>query len=112
MAWSLNQQLSTSFSRIEDVKQKGQQLGEIAFSRYVFEDELNKARFYLISNRFSGEYLIPEQKSVDFLLMIRGTWFQNRSDELLSYIRPIPEIQTAFSIQPDRLKSRANLIWE
>ncbi|MFT7587816.1 MAG: hypothetical protein ACI959_000020 [Limisphaerales bacterium] len=113
IAWLLNRELKIELERKEDLEiEGGKNLGRNWFSRFEWENMLDKSRFCLISNRFSGEYLIPERKSVDYFLLVYGTWYEKGLSDLLNSIKPIPDIQTTITIDPRDLRSRLNLILE
>ena len=112
MAWQLNQNFRMQLRRIEDMEVEGRRVGLSWFSRYCCESALDKSRIWLISNRSGGEYLIPERRNIDYFLLVRGGWYENRLPDLLSSVRLIPSVQTVFTEDPNALRSRANLIQE
>ncbi len=99
---------------------------ERPFELFEYEDELNFRSFYLIKNKYFSykklfvglfeeemteiNYVIPEKKEVDYFIKIHDcetsflTFF-------LEEIKKIEEIQTAYVIDAENLKSKQNLIF-
>jgi hypothetical protein len=113
MAWTLHRYLGLDLERIEDVELSPGHLPENGgFSRFRATDEMDKATIYLISNRFSGKLLLPGQRNADYLLLVYGSWYADKFPQFLASIRPLPNIQTAFPIEPQTVSRRLNLLFE
>lgn len=56
-------------------------------------------------------YFIPEKKEVNYLLRLDYIENKKRFDDLISMIRSIPTITTAYSIEYNALRSKRNLIF-
>jgi hypothetical protein len=82
------------------------------FSWFKYEDDLDKLLVYLISNKHSGEHLIPEMKQMDFIFMMQGEISEGRKKEILVNLRQIHAVQLAMEIDYSRLSSKTNLILE
>jgi len=80
------------------------------FSFYEYENE-DGDYFYLISNKGSRTYLIPEQKQLDFFLMIKQLSDFVDEKKLIAELKTIPLLLGAYSIDAKGLKSRENLIF-
>jgi len=55
--------------------------------------------------------LIPEYKRVNYFLKIDYGYNSNKEKQVLDSIMNIPQIATAYSINPNQLKSKENLIF-
>lgn len=84
--------------------------GGSSHSIYSWFDEENHNEYFLIANRDSSGYLIPEQKQADYLLMIRES-LPLDLDKLIKSLRSMEIILTSFQIDVTSLKSRKNLIF-
>ena len=82
-----------------------------AFSFYEFVDEDNYLEYYLISNLSSSGYLIPEQKKVDFFLMLKGNISIDLKDDIICKINSLSLVLTSFNLDPNQLKSKQNLLF-
>jgi hypothetical protein len=68
--------------------------------------------FQLIGNRHPSGNLIPEQPRIDYFLLLSGDGIQElASNEVVIQLRGLEEIQAAFTIDVDSLKSKNNLIF-
>lgn len=102
---------------------------EAEFPMFEYKDETNFMNYYLINNKFiqpektktykglfeeslsTTHYLIPEKKKVDFFLKVEGCKSQSFISKLVENLNQINQIITSYSIEPDILKSKNNLIF-
>jgi len=83
----------------------------VAFSLSLHLDEENHLEYYLIANKGTQGYLINEQKSADFFMMLKGVVNDNDVQQLITTLKSMNIILAAFEIQPESLKSKANLLF-
>jgi len=110
LCWELNKVLHTELIRITDfeISKKSE---AISFSFYEFIDETNYLEYFLISNRAKNGFLVPEQKKVDFFLMVRGNISESLTKEIIGKINSLSLVLTSFNIDPNQLKSKQNLLF-
>jgi hypothetical protein len=109
LAFQLNQHLFLGLERIADAGWvEGSPPEDGGFSRYRAVNELDKSEIYLISNRFNGKTLLSAQRQADFILLACGSWYADEFPDLLASVRPLPEIQTVFSIKPRHVEAQLN----
>lgn len=112
LSWALNQSLHIELERMKDLQiELKKQTEPLSYPFFEYDDTEHYRKYFLISNKCTRGMLLPEQKQVDFLLMIKGTL---QSPEKLSMIKMIKDTQlvlTAFEINPEQLKSRENLLF-
>lgn len=103
------------------------------FPLYTFKDPGTRCPFYLVANKFKGEpkrvvssgslfeeeeispqevYLIPEYKKVDYFLKFGKEIGDKDFNRMLTKIGQISQVQAAYAIDIDLLKSKQNLIFE
>jgi hypothetical protein len=110
LCWELNKALSTDMIRTVDLEISKK--GKIsAFSFYEFIDDANYLEYYLISNRGNTGYIVPEQKTMDFFLMIKGNISDNHTKECIAKINSLSLVLTSFNVDPNQLKSKQNLLF-
>lgn len=107
--------------------------GDSCFSRFIFEDSGNDSAWNLIQNRNrittmqsntttslfedtglpieTSVFLMPELKTVDYVLKIENTPSFFEEDEVVDALLAIKQIATAYSIDHKKLKSKNNLIF-
>ncbi len=114
LAWVINRDLD-----IHLIKQKDEIvcfLGneKLCISNYLYQTEHSRVR--LIRNRSredvgASQFLVPELKQFDFLMLIEGFEDSFVVQEAREIIKSIQGIQMANLIDLDQLKSRDNLIF-
>ncbi len=124
LAYSLNKDCGLGLRRTEkDLKYNE----HLSFAMFDWEDDINQNYWVLFSNSCNWEvgiseglfandvsiktdFLVPEQKEVDYFLRI-DTEDDTFKETMVKIINTIPSIVTAYSIDPDTLKSKSNLIF-
>ncbi|MGB8705110.1 MAG: IPExxxVDY family protein [Gillisia sp.] len=105
---------------------------QASYPLFYFKEKDKYRSFFLVKNKHRGAvkkvvssgslfieeeensrstYLIPEHKDVDYFLKIEDD-SSLKERELLQQIASIPNIITSYSIDPNILKSKNNLIFE
>ena len=113
LCWTLNKDNIYNFKRSQDIEiSSRKQKKLIFFSVYHSNSELDKIDYYLISNKLTGEYLIPEIDEADFFLMVKGNFTSQQQDSIMDQIRSNSIIQAVFEVSAAELKSKQNLIFE
>ncbi len=112
VCWGVNQSLALPLSKegkeIEVFHKKNNRHSRhTLFSTYDFDSE---EEVHLIANRSKSGYLIPEQKHADYLLLIKGEEILSL-ENVVSDLKKISFVLTAFSIEVSQLKSKENLIF-
>jgi len=110
LCWELNNSLSVDLIRVNDLDiNLKNSVGNFSF--YEFIDEENYIEYFLISNRSSKGFLIPELKTTDFLFMIKGASYNDSVNDLAEKISALPVVLTSYVINIDELKSKQNLLF-
>ncbi len=110
--FKLNKQLDIRFDRIEELSlQHYPDEYQTFFNRYYYHISQSETDFYLLSNKGTEGFLIPEMNKADFFILIRN-YIDNESLEVfISAINKISEVQMAVEVDPKKLKSKENLIF-
>ena len=82
----------------------------LAFSKYYFFVEEGEQEYFLVSNRNSDGFLVPEMNKVDFFLIIHQFIDKEDLNFIISKLNKIPDIQVAAQIDVRKLKSKENLV--
>lgn len=132
LAYLLNKNLNLKLARKrEDLDYNYM---EASFSIYEWDDEQNFVKWNLVANtskkeveriasagslfsnqggkRLVSKYLIPERKKVDYFIKVENEAFMKSAKLIVSKINAIAEVITAYTINPNQLKSKNNLIFE
>ncbi len=82
----------------------------LSFSKYYFYIEDTENEYYIINNRNSEGFLIPEMNKVDYFMIIHQFIDKEDVNNIIKRLNKLPDIQVAAYINPAKLKSRENLI--
>ncbi|WP_442589516.1 IPExxxVDY family protein [Pedobacter sp. AW31-3R] len=81
-----------------------------AFSKYYFYIEQWDNEFFMVSNRNSEGFLIPEMNKVDYFMIIQSYIDKEDVNNIISGLNKLPDIQVAAQIDPIKLRSKENLV--
>ena len=100
----INKCLEISLALDEDIviKRKSR---DIRFRKYMYENDELIEKYILFSNYAEGEYLFPELKKNDFLLLISTESVTANLEDRVSQLRTLPQISGIFKIEPSSIKS-------
>ena len=106
---------------------------EATYALYSHKDSSYPIGFHLVANKFKGEpkkilssgslfaeeevrpqevYLISEYNKVDYFLKISEEVQRKEFSRMLTQVSQIPQVQAAYAIDVENLKSKQNLIFE
>lgn len=127
LAYLLNNNLNTHFSRANFSLDFEKNDNKASFSIYNYTNEKYDYEWYLISNSYKEEkvnegdtlalstetitYLIPEKKRVDYFIKIVGETNQELVSKTIDKIKTIGQVVTSYTIETDTLKSKEFLIF-
>lgn len=133
LAYFINQELPIILSKSKDEIGVTVKEGEAFFSKYTFEDQNNDVLWSLIQNKneivvqkkSTGQnlflntnveiatkvFLISDLKKVDYFLKIENNKTVLNTEEILNKLKKIDRISAVYSVIPDTIKSKNNLIF-
>ena len=107
----INKALDISLERVEDYtihNQKSEE--ELSFPFFSYSNDQEDS-YHVIGNKSIRGLLIPEQKSLDYFLLIKQGQSHIDAAETARQLKPIRLIQAAFILDPYKLKSKENLLF-
>lgn len=111
LCWGINKALSIQLTKAEDYSIKDKKWGENYYSFYEFENEETFETYHLIKNQsFTFKKLIPEQDKIDYFLIIKNNYDTDIND-LVTRLKQVESILTAFVFDPNEIKSKSNLVF-
>ena len=112
LCWQINRMLNFNFrlnSELEALIRKKEK--HCFFQIYEYNEPLRFTFHYLYSNHYKGEFLLPELKHIDYIWLLKGSYYAEEQLELLTNdIRQLDIVQMVVRLQASGLKSRANLV--
>ncbi len=107
----INNSLEFNFEKAEDHEvYYNVDEAPLAFSRFYYFVEQGEIEHYLVSNRNSEGFLIPEMNKVDYFIIIHQYIDKEDLNFILTRLNKLPDIQVAAQIDPHKLKSKENLV--
>ncbi len=112
LCYKINKQLGTDFTKINDLEMLFSTDEELFyFSRYFYVIPESETEFYLLANKGTEGFLVPEMKQVDFFLLIHNYIDKDDLKAILNGLNKISEVLVAVEVDPRKLKSKENLIF-
>ncbi|PQB05352.1 IPExxxVDY family protein [Aureitalea marina] len=134
MAFILNKRLNTRLTRRPiDLEFSNRGL-EVTFPLYQYDDNQSYTSYYLIGNACHSQaaqlqssgglfndqsdtsqvttFLIPEFRKADYFLKVESDLELIPLDQMVSELNQVNEVVTAYQVEPDRIKSKNNLIFD
>ncbi|MDG1039431.1 MAG: IPExxxVDY family protein [Polaribacter sp.] len=128
LAYLLNQKLNIQFVKASYSLDFENKNNNASFEIYEFIDTKFNQSWFLISNKYSNQiegiskgglfpsneittYLISEKKKVDFFIKLEGDFNPDYLARKVGNINTIDQVITAYTINPNTLKSKDFLIF-
>ncbi len=111
LCFKINRQLSTDLRKSDDLSLSFTLEKPVYFSKYRYTITEREVEFYLIANKGTQGYLIPEMKSADYFIIIKNFYDDEELELYLDRLNAIPEVVVAAELDPAKLKSKENLIF-
>lgn len=111
LCFKINKRLNTNFFRIDELFLQLKGSNPVYFSRYLHQNPDADTEFYLLANKGTEGYLIPEMKQVDYFILIKNFIDKDDLNQLIEGINKLPEVVVAAEVDPEKLKSKENLIF-
>ena len=135
LCWAINKKLNIELIKKDSLEIKGRkQTTSAYFSFFEYINEEVFIEYFVIANvsenklpvsvdntlftkeaqsksKTSNELLIPEQKQMNYFVIIKGELAAGETDELIKQIKQIDAVQTAIKIDVTQLRSKQNLIF-
>jgi len=80
------------------------------FKQYYYKDELLKRAFYLIKNKTSGFYCLPEFNILDYLFIWLGEIQEDEMQHFHQQINTLNIVSSAIKINVDDIKNIENIL--
>jgi hypothetical protein len=111
LVWQINQHSGYNFYHAGELDLYEQEKRIGAFTKYAFNDEINHREILLLENKDESTYLIPEMRTVDYFMLIKGALDNVDVKAFIQNLKPVDNIQLITEIDTQKLKSRQNLIF-
>ena len=105
LCWNINKSLQLNFEKKKDhcIKE------DLWFARYTYV--CDDVEYTLLANHSKKGCLIPSQKSVNFFLLIKNDYWQQKKTEFMSKLRGVKDVLLVFELDPNVIKRVDRLIF-
>ena len=112
LAWGINDKMNLCLTKSAEDYIITNRKGEILsiHSMYEYIDEENRLEYYLVRNKNSGKYLIPEKSGIDFFLFLNNN-LVFEVDEVIGKLRSVTSVLGVYSFDPEELPSAETLVF-
>lgn len=110
--FKINKGLGTDFTKLPDLEltlNSGEEHSYFSFFEYILPE--SESECYIIANKGTEGFLVPEMAKVDYFLLIKNYIDSDDLKQLISGINKIPEVLVVLEVDPKKLKSKENLIF-
>jgi hypothetical protein len=109
----LNDTLRVKFKLSNDIgielKKKGR---DYFFDVYEYHEPTGSLSYFIYSNKAEGEFLLPEFKHLDYLILMKGDSVSNEAlQQLISIIRVINGVQLVVELTNEKIRNKENLVF-
>lgn len=111
LAWLINRELRCHFSRMDDLELRFEDTQPMYLSRFSFSDELNHLELDLFSNKDEQRYWLPELRTMDYLLLVKGALESFRKRKFTEPFKRIDAIRIISEINHKKLRQKERLIF-
>tara|TARA_B110000444_G_scaffold242932_1_gene260745 strand:+ start:652 stop:1035 length:384 start_codon:yes stop_codon:yes gene_type:complete len=99
LCWNINNNLRASFEKQEDHNIKD----ELWFARYAYICD-EGVEYNLLANRSKKGYLIPNQKRINYFLIIKNDYWQNDMKAFINKLSITKDILLVFELDAKVIK--------
>lgn len=110
LCFELNKLLDIFLAKTEDLELKNKNPENSFFSVSSFTNE-DENKIFIISNKSSGQFLIPELKQWDYFFMIKGMIREKEKSSMIENIKACKLVALAAEIDALKVKLIENLIF-
>ena len=107
----LNRKLNLEMKREEDLDVfSSKRMENQSFSFFQFNNE-EEDQFNLLANKSSKGLLLPEQKQMDYLFLVRPGRTKVDDQVIFDLLKEIPIVLGVYRLEAAKLKSKENLVF-
>lgn len=111
LCFAINKFTEFDFRKVDDLEISFKNTAKKFFSKYIYVPENIECEFVFIANKGTDGFLIPEMKAVDYFILIKHFIDDEDLELFLSQLKQIEEVQAVVELDPEKIKSKENLIF-
>ena len=99
LCWNINNSLQFNFAKHNDHNINK----DMWFSRHTYTSD-EGVEYDLLANRSKKGYLVPNQKGINYFLVVKNDYWKQDKLEFISKLRSTPDVLLAFELDSANLK--------
>ena len=109
----LNETMRMRFRLSKDIGiELKKKIRDYFFDVYEYHEPTGSLSYFIYSNKSEGEFLLPEFKHLDYLLLMKGDSVSNEVlQQLISVIKVINGVQLVIELTNEKIKNKENLVF-
>lgn len=112
LCFHINRSTGLDLVKSEDYEVLVPKSHSLFFTKYSYISSIEETEFYLIGNKgIEGGILIPEAKTTDYFMLIKGFIDDEDFLALINAMNQIKGVAVATEIDVEKLKSKENLVF-
>lgn len=112
LCYFINKVTGLNLCKIDDHELWHDESNILYFSKYYYQDPNHETAYYVLTNRgLGGGVLVPEMKGTDFFFLVKQVIDEEQFNDYTNYINNLDDVLVATEINPQRLKSKENLVF-
>jgi len=112
LSWLLNTQLDLNLKRIDDFEFIDTKGITSQFSLFLYEDDIERIEYCLISNHYAGKSLIKQYSSIDYFLKVSGEFLKHFEENFVKRVSAIADIVYATKLDNNTLAPKNQKIFD
>ena len=111
--WRLNSTLRMDFRINNNIEiQLKRKSRDYFFSVFEYCEPVGSLAYYVYNNQFDGEYLLPEFRHFDFLLLMKGDVVSDeKMHHVINSIRGLNGVQLVTELTNEKIKNKEHLVF-
>lgn len=111
LCFEINEALNMKLQKTDDLElrlERKHSTGWFSLYQYITNDE---EEFYLIANKGNHTWFVPEQKHIDYFLVVRNRSPYTDMENICRILRQSPLINSVIQLEVSSLKSADNFLY-
>ncbi len=113
LCWLLNKDMGLDMKRMPDfLNTPNKATQPIAFPVFFYKNPALLIQYFLLVNKTSQGVLFDQPKNMDFLFLVRNPVDHDHANEVVKYVKQIPNVQAVFPIDEKQGKRAVNVLYD
>ncbi len=113
LCWLLNKDMGLDMKRMPDFSYTPLKANQkVSFPVFFYKNPALLLQYFLLVNKTSQGVLFEQPKNLDFLFLVRNPVDHDHADEVMKYMKKIPNVQAVFPFDEKQAKRAINVFYD